>query len=190
MKKQLRNKLLTSSLLLSSIGMMSIQAATPVFAESPSPVIAETTNVQETHVELPLLTKAGESITKEIVTSSGEVATVTITKTKDAPKIGFRSAWEHVHSEAANNGSYHVNYIRGVYNVGFHIDINDKKITSAYDLWYLNLPGGEGDLVQDNSTTATANFKFNAAIPFINGPSWTGALRAQIVDGQLVTTVR
>lgn len=142
-------------------------------------------------VRTSLVMKVGDSATQVFTDKSGQKNVVTVTKVADGPQTGITPLWDYVHSEKASNGTYHVNYIRGVFNCGFYITIDTRNITSAYDLWYFNLTGtNSANLVHENNRRATAYFTFQGSIPWINGPSWSGALRAQLDADHLVTMVK
>lgn len=145
----------------------------------------------DNEVRASLNMRVGESVAKEFIDSDGEKNIITVTKVSEQPVIQFRSAWGQVHAEKANNGTYHINYVRGVYNCGFYIDIDTRVITDAYDLWYTHLVGvNSANLVREGTRQATAYFEFQGAIPWINGPSWDGALRATLDADYLVTYVK
>lgn len=138
-----------------------------------------------------LVMKVGDSATQVFTDNSGQKNVVTITKVADIPQTGIRSSWAPVSSQKASSGTYHINYIRGIFNCGFYITINNRNITSAYDLWYFNLTGtNSANLVHESNRRATAYFTFQGGIPWINGPSWDGALRAELDADYLVTLVR
>lgn len=142
-------------------------------------------------VQAPLTMEVGESVSQTVV--DDEFGQGTITVTKVAEDSVMYPAWTYVHAETARNGTFHINYVRGVYNCGFYITIQNNKITRAYDLWYAHVIGvTSASLTRDNDRTATAYFQFQAAIPFVNGPSWNGALRAttseRVAGNYMLTT--
>ncbi|MBF0776378.1 hypothetical protein BVE84_09665 [Streptococcus azizii] len=145
----------------------------------------------DTTVRASLNMKVGDSVSKEFIDSFGEKNTIVVTKVSEPSVKEFRSAWGQVHAEKANNGTYHINYIRGFYNCGFYININTRTITDAYDLWYNHFVGvNSANLVREGTRQATAYFEFQASTPWINGPSWNGALRASLDADYLVTYVK
>ena len=137
-----------------------------------------------------LVMKVGDSATQVFTDNSGQENVVTVTKVADRPRTSFRSAWEQVYSEKASNGTYHISYKRGIFNCGFYITIDTRNITSAYDLWYFHLVGTDSaNLVHESNRRATAYFTFQLGVPWINGPTWNGALRAELDADYLVTLV-
>lgn len=141
-------------------------------------------------VRTSLVMKVGDSATQVFTDKSGQKNVVTVTKVADEPQTGIRPLWDYVSGEKANNGTYSISYYTGVFNCSFYITINTRNITSAYDLWYLHLVGTDSaNLVHESNRRATAYFTFHASIPWINGPSWNGALRAQLDADYLVVLV-
>ena len=137
-----------------------------------------------------LVMKVGDSATQVFTDNSGQENVVTVTKVADRPRTSFRSAWEQVYSEKANSGTYYISYKRGIFNCGFYITIDTRNITSAYDLWYFHLVGTDSaNLVHESNRRATAYFTFQLGVSWINGPTWNGALRAQLDADYLVTMV-
>lgn len=138
-----------------------------------------------------LVMKVGDSATQVFTDNSGQENVITITKVADGPRTGFRSAWNQISSQKASNGTYHINYRNGVFNCGFYITIETRNITSAYDLWYFHLAGvNSANLVHESNRRATAYFTFQLSVPLINGPTWNGALRAQLDADYLITQVQ
>ena len=138
-----------------------------------------------------LVMKVGDSSTQVFTDNSGQENAVTVTKVADRPRTSFRSAWEQVYSEKANSGTYYISYKRGIFNCGFYITIDTRNITSAYDLWYFHLVGtNSANLVHESNRRATAYFTFQLSVPWINGPTWNGALRAELDADYLVTLVQ
>ena len=138
-----------------------------------------------------LVMKVGDSATQVFTDNSGQENVVTVTKAADRPRTSFRSAWEQVYSEKANSGTYYISYKRGIFNCGFYITIDTRNITSAYDLWYFHLVGTDSaNLVHESNRRATAYFTFQLGVPWINGPTWNGALRAELDADYLVTLVK
>lgn len=138
-----------------------------------------------------LVMKVGDSATQVFTDNSGQENVITVTKVADRPRTSFRSAWEQVYSEKANSGTYYISYKRAVFNCGFYITIDTRNITSAYDLWYFHLVGTDStNLVHESNRRATAYFTFQLGVPWINGPTWNGALRAELDADYLVTLVK
>ena len=138
-----------------------------------------------------LVMKVGDSATQVFTDNSGQENVITVTKVADKPRTSFRSAWEQVYSEKANSGTYYISYKRGIFNCGFYITIDTRNITSAYDLWYFHLVGtNSANLVHESNRRATAYFTFQLSVPWINGPTWNGALRAELDADYLVTLVQ
>ena len=138
-----------------------------------------------------LVMKVGDSATQVFTDNSGQENVVTVTKLADRPRTSFRSAWEQVYSEKANSGTYYISYKRGIFNCGFYITIDTRNITSAYDLWYFHLVGtNSANLVHESNRRATAYFTFQLSVPWINGLTWNGALRAELDADYLVTLVK
>lgn len=134
--------------------------------------------------------KVGEVVSEDIINEDGQKGTIVITKVSEDTGPTFRS-FLHVSNQQAGNGTYHINYVRGVFNCGFYVRIDTRNITSAYGLWYFHIPGvNSADLRHESNRQATAYFQFQASIPFVNGPSWNGALRARLDADQLVTLVQ
>lgn len=141
-------------------------------------------------VQAPLTMEVGESVSQTVVDDEFGQGVITITKIDDGEEDVIRPAWEQVAAQKASNSTYHINYVRGVINCGFYITINTRNITRAYDLWYRNLVGtSSASLVLESNRQATAYFQFQASVPWINGPSWNGALRARLDADYLVTMV-
>ncbi len=152
--------------------------------------VSADTYAPQNRVELPLAIEVDQSVTKEFVDSNGENNQVTITKIEDSSNTSFRAAWEYVSAQKAASGTYKVSYKRGVFNAGFTVKMDTRNITSAYDLWYRHAVGtNSANLSLESNKRATAYFQFQASVPWLNGPSWNGALRAQVDADHLVTYV-
>lgn len=150
--------------------------------------------VQETNqgsaIEIPKLSE-GESFSQEIVMADGQTGIMEVTLVEEyqedeTDSITLYAIPWHTRKDVTN-GVYNVNVVAGVYNAGFKINVKNKNIVSAYDPWMFNLVGSTGNLVLDNSKQATYEMDFNASIPWINGPAWTGGVRAKIEGSNLVT---
>lgn len=113
---------------------------------------------------------------------NGEDITISVKKIKNISSgySGFRS-WHYDYSLGSGDGTYEIYVYRVVVEAGFTVDINHGMITSAYDPHYYSLIGiSSANLVHESSWKATYYLNFSAAIPWLNGPSWTGAVRAEI----------
>ena len=111
-----------------------------------------------------------------------EDITISVKKIKNISSgySGFRS-WQYDYSLGSGDGTYEISVNRILAVVGFTVDINHRMITSAYDPHYTSVFGiSSANLVHESSWKATYYLNFSAAVPFINGPSWTGAVRALI----------
>lgn len=142
-------------------------------------------------VEIPKLEKVGMTYETEVTLANGETAKIEVTKVSDgAPEYSTR--WfSHWHTRKnVGNGTYHVNVILLASNAGFYIDVHNKRITAAYDPWFLHAVGSTSNLAHEGDSQATLYFNFQASVPWLNGPSWTGAVRARIENGNLVTYVQ
>ena len=141
-------------------------------------------------VRTSLVMKVGDSATQVFTDKSGQKNVVTVTKVADEPQTGIRPLWDYVFGEKAHDGTYSISYYTGVFNCSFYITISTRSITRAYNLWYFHLVGTDSaNLVHESNRRATAYFAFHASIPWINGPSWNGALRAELDADYLVTWV-
>ena len=141
-------------------------------------------------VRTSLVMKVGDSATQVFTDKSGQKNVVTVTKVADEPQTGIRPLWDYVSGEKAHNGTYRIGYYTGVFNCSFYITIDTRNITRAYNLWYFHLVGtNSANLVHESNRRATAYFTFQASLPWINGPSWSGALRAELDADYLVTWV-
>ena len=111
-----------------------------------------------------------------------EDITISVKKIKNISSgySGFRS-WYYDYSLGSGDGTYEINIYRLHATAGFTVDINHGMITSAYDSHYFSIVGvSSANLVHESSWQATYYLNFAAAVPFVNGPSWTGAIRAKI----------
>lgn len=111
-----------------------------------------------------------------------EDITISVKKIKNINSgySGFRS-WDYEYSLGSGDGTYEINVSKLHTKAGFTVDINHGMITSAYEPHYISIFGiSSANLVHENSWKATYYLNFAAAIPWLNGPSWTGAVRAEI----------
>lgn len=156
-------------------------------------VKANTTEVGGVYkTEIPILNSVGDSYTEEIVSENGEKGYITVTKIDGDDDFLIRpSFWLKWHTRPnVANGTYNVNVTWGVTNAKFNATIHNKKITRVFDPWHFHIVGSSGTLTRDSDTQATYYFQFNMSVPWINGPSWTGGIRAKIENGALVTYVQ
>ena len=111
-----------------------------------------------------------------------EDITISVKKIKNISSgySGFRS-FHYEYSLGSGDGTYEISVNRILAEAGFTVDINHRMITSAYDPHYTSLIGiSSANLVHETSWQATYYLTFSAAVPIINGPNWTGAIRAEI----------
>lgn len=146
-----------------------------------------------TPIEVPMLSE-GETFSEEVVTTDGQIGTMEVTLDEEyqedvANNITTQASIRWHTRSNVKNGVYNVNFILGVTNAGFKVQIKNKNIVRAYDPWRYNLVGSTGVLKKDNSKQATYQMDFNGSIPWVSGPSWTGMVRAKIEGNNLVTYV-
>ncbi|MGV3078565.1 hypothetical protein, partial [Streptococcus pluranimalium] len=68
--------------------------------------------------------------------------------------------------------------------------MDTRNIKRAYYFWYRHALGtNSANLSLESNKRATAYFQFQASLPWLNGPSWNGALRVQVDAYHLVTCV-
>lgn len=177
-------------LILVIMSLLHIVSPLSVSASSPTDALVLTEQNSQTVFEVPRLAE-GETAVQEITSPSGEQGEIQVTlvqedEEQETPTIQpFLTKW-HTRNNV-KNGTYNVNVVWGITNAGFKINVSNKRITRAYDPWHFHLVGATGTLRLDSSVQATYNINFNMSIPWINGPSWTGFVRARIENGNLVT---
>lgn len=163
---------------------------------NPSFALADTNQNVQSSFEVPVMNE-GETVSQKIISPSGEEGEIQVTLvdeyeeqgnigTSEVPKIQALAIKWHTRPNV-KNGTYNINVVMGATNAGFKVNISNKRITKAYDPWRFNLMGSTGNLTLDSSTQATYDMDFNMSVPWVNGPSWTGYVRAKIENGNLVT---
>jgi|GEM_PF-6415764 hypothetical protein len=175
-------KLLISFVAMLSASFMFIH--NPGYAEEVHSVVQTNVTV-ETEKKLADVDVSNLSVgeTKTITSQvNGEELTISVKKIKSANSgySGFRS-WNYNYSLGSGDGTYEVNVYRLHAQAGFSVDVSRGMIWNAYDPHYSSIFGiSSANLVHENSWQATYYLNFSAAIPWINGPSWSGAVRAKI----------
>ena len=175
-------KLLISFVAMLSASFMFIH--NPGYAEEVHSVVQTNVTV-ETEKKLADVDVSNLSVgeTKTITSQvNGEELTISVKKIKSANSgySGFRS-WNYNYSLGSGDGTYEVNVYRLHAQAGFSVDVSRGMIWNAYDPHYSSIFGiSSANLVHENSWQATYYLNFSAAIPWINGPSWSGAVRANI----------
>ena len=175
-------KLLISFVAMLSTSFMFIH--NPAYAEEVHSVVQTNVTV-ETEKKLADVDVSHLSVgeTKTVTSQvNGEDVTISVKKIKSANSgySGFRS-WQYDFSLGSGDGTYEVSVHRIHAEAGFSVDVRRGMIWNAYDPYYSSIFGiTYANLVHENSWQATYYLGFSAAIPWINGPSWSGAVRAKI----------
>lgn len=134
-------------------------------------------------IAIPYLNN-GESYTDTIQSPAGEEFTITIKKLSGEESL-VTPYWGESSPKSVPMSGTHTYEISGNFNVtgsaSFIVDITDGLITRAYDGQYSFIVGATSNLTIDNGgIQANYNFDFSASVPWINGPSWNGTLRARL----------
>lgn len=86
------------------------------------------------------------------------------------------------------DGEWDIYYYSAIFNVTYNVMVTNKKITDAYNLWYLFVgPSLSSSSLTYTSTKATAYFTFQT--PIWDLVSWNGYLNTEISNGKLKVIV-
>ncbi|WP_028274941.1 DUF5626 family protein [Atopococcus tabaci] len=137
---------------------------------------------------------AKESYTETVKSPEGKDVTITVKKISgDEPLI--TPYWAESSPKTVPMSGRHTYEISGNFNVvgwaSFKVDIVDGYITRAYDGSYYFAVGSTANLSIDNGgNEANYNFDFATSLPWVNGPSWNGKLRARLGGFRLNSRTR
>lgn len=86
------------------------------------------------------------------------------------------------------DGEWDIYYYSAIFNVTYNVMVTNKKITDAYNLWYLFVgPSLATRSLTYTSTKATAYFTFKT--PIWDLVAWNGYLNTEISGGKLKVIV-